>query len=136
VPKAAPAKISPLLAALPPEKLLAVELVKALYFQWKEPMEALTKAGRAFEGLEALLGGSGFELQGNIWRRQVRRISGSSTTKSSGSVTSDGVGLKEANNRLLLRCPMVWLSFSWLSEYSWTTAVLYLLEMPFLPGRR
>jgi hypothetical protein len=28
-------------------------------------------SGRAFEGLEALLGGSGFELQGNIWRRQV-----------------------------------------------------------------
>lgn len=70
VPKAAPAKLSPILAALPPEKLLAVELVKALYFQWREPIEALTKAGRAFEGLEALLGGSGFELQGNIWRRQ------------------------------------------------------------------
>jgi hypothetical protein len=31
----------------------------------------MAKAGRAFEGLEALLGGSGFELQGNIWRRQV-----------------------------------------------------------------
>jgi hypothetical protein len=73
VPKAAPAKLSPLLAALPPEKLLAVELVKALYFQWREPMEAMDTAGRAFEGLEALLGGSGFELQGNIWRRQVRR---------------------------------------------------------------
>jgi hypothetical protein len=31
----------------------------------------MAKAGRAFEGLEALLGGSGVELQGNIWRRQV-----------------------------------------------------------------
>jgi hypothetical protein len=31
----------------------------------------MAQAGRAFEGLEALLGGSGFELQGNIWRRQV-----------------------------------------------------------------
>ncbi|KAF6255953.1 hypothetical protein COO60DRAFT_1296414 [Scenedesmus sp. NREL 46B-D3] len=71
VPKAAPAKLNPLLAALAPEKLLAVELVKALYFQWREPMEAMAKAGRAFEGLEALLGGTGFELQGNIWRRQA-----------------------------------------------------------------
>jgi hypothetical protein len=78
VPKAAPAKLNPILAALPPEKLLAVELVKALYFQWREPMEAMAKAGRAFEGLEALLGGSGFELQGNIWRRQVGASGGRS----------------------------------------------------------
>jgi hypothetical protein len=34
-------------------------------------METLDKAGKAFLGLEALLGGSGFQVEGNIWRRQV-----------------------------------------------------------------
>lgn len=72
VPKAVQKQPSPLLAGLSPDKLLAVELVKSLYFDWKGPMETLDKAGRAFQGLEALLGGSGFEVQGNIWRRQVR----------------------------------------------------------------
>jgi uncharacterized protein with von Willebrand factor type A (vWA) domain len=31
---------------------------------------ALGRAGAAFEGLEALLGGDGFELDGNLWSRQ------------------------------------------------------------------
>lgn len=69
--KAAPKQVSPLLARLPSDKRLAVELVKGMYFEWKGPMETLDKAGKAFLGLEALLGGSGFEVQGNIWRRQV-----------------------------------------------------------------
>jgi hypothetical protein len=69
--KAAPKALSPLLSRLPADKLLAVELVKGLYFQWKGPMETLDKAGKAFLGLEALLGGSGFQVDGNIWRRQV-----------------------------------------------------------------
>lgn len=60
------------LAALAPDKLLAVELVKEMYFAWRSPMEALDKAGKAFQGLEALLGGASFEVQGNIWKRQVR----------------------------------------------------------------
>jgi hypothetical protein len=30
--------------------------------RWQAPLEALSKAGRAFEGLEALLGGAGFDL--------------------------------------------------------------------------
>lgn len=34
-------------------------------------METLDKAGKTFLGLEALLGGSGFQVDGNIWRRQV-----------------------------------------------------------------
>ena len=32
--------------------------------------ETLARAGRAFEGLEALLGGGGFELGGGIWARK------------------------------------------------------------------
>jgi len=69
--EAAPKQLSPLLARLPADKRLAVELVKGMYFEWKGPMETLDKAGKAFLGLEALLGGQGFEVQGNIWRRQV-----------------------------------------------------------------
>lgn len=65
-------KENPLLAKLPEEKRLAVELVKQMYFAFKGPMETLDKAGKAFLGLEALLGGQNFEVQGNIWRRQVR----------------------------------------------------------------
>lgn len=74
--KVAPKALSPLLARLPADKLLAVELVKGLYFTWKGPMETLDKAGKAFMGLEALLGGSGFQVEGNIWRRQVREAAG------------------------------------------------------------
>lgn len=70
-----PKALSPLLAAAPPEKRIAVELLKELFTTWKTPMETLSKAGRAFDGLEALLGGGGggnggFELGGNIWGRQ------------------------------------------------------------------
>lgn len=68
--KAAPKALSPLLERLPADKRLAVEMVKGLYFQYKGPMETLDKAGKAFLGLEALLGGSGFQVDGNIWRRQ------------------------------------------------------------------
>jgi hypothetical protein len=75
--KAAPKALSPLLERLPTDKRLAVEMVKGLYFQYKGPMETLDKAGKAFLGLEALLGGSGFQVDGNIWRRQV----GDSQTK-------------------------------------------------------
>lgn len=70
---AASAAPSPRLAGLAADKRLAVELVKGMYFEWKGPMETLAKAGRAFKGMEALLGGASFELQGNIWRRQVWR---------------------------------------------------------------
>mmetsp|Transcript_26101 Transcript_26101/g.57021 ORF Transcript_26101/g.57021 Transcript_26101/m.57021 type:complete len:697 (+) Transcript_26101:262-2352(+) len=57
--------------AVPPERRLAMDLAKALYVQWQAPMDALSKAGKAFEGLEALLGGAGgsFDLSGNIWKR-------------------------------------------------------------------
>lgn len=57
-------------AQLPPDKAAAFELVKALYAQWQAPVQTLGRAGRAFEGLEALLGGAGFELECNIWGRQ------------------------------------------------------------------
>jgi len=56
-------------AALPPERRIAVELARELYGKWQAPLQALQKAGRAFEGLEALLGGAGFDLSGSIWKR-------------------------------------------------------------------
>jgi hypothetical protein len=62
------------LAALPADRQLAASLVKELYFSWKAPMEALSAAGRAFQGLEALLGGGEFDLQGGLWRRQVQSL--------------------------------------------------------------
>lgn len=54
-----------------PNMILPVWCWQGLYFTWKGPMETLDKAGKAFLGLEALLGGSGFQVEGNIWRRQV-----------------------------------------------------------------
>ena len=76
------------LAGLPLDKRAAVTATKELYQKWLAPMNALEKvplqshpfiaeiqsqAGRAFEGLEALLGGGRagvFELQGNMWSRK------------------------------------------------------------------
>ena len=63
----------PLVERLPRDRALAVRHAKALYRQWEAPVAALANAGRAFEGLEALLGGDGFELDGGIWSRPVRR---------------------------------------------------------------
>ncbi|PNW85740.1 hypothetical protein CHLRE_03g207400v5 [Chlamydomonas reinhardtii] len=51
------------------EKATAFALVKELYGTWQGPVETLGRAGRAFEGLEALLGGDDFDLQGSIWKR-------------------------------------------------------------------
>lgn len=45
------------------ERRLAVELAKELYHKWAAPMDTLSKAGRAFDGLEALLGGAGGEFE-------------------------------------------------------------------------
>ena len=45
------------------EKATAFALVKELYGTWQGPVETLGRAGRAFEGLEALLGGDDFDLQ-------------------------------------------------------------------------
>jgi hypothetical protein len=45
------------------EKATAFALVKELYGVWLGPVETLGKAGRAFEGLEALLGADGFDLE-------------------------------------------------------------------------
>ncbi|GLC50817.1 hypothetical protein PLESTB_000435300 [Pleodorina starrii] len=53
-----------------PDKATAFALVKELYGQWQAPVETLGRAGRAFEGLEALLGAEGFDLKGSIWKRQ------------------------------------------------------------------
>ncbi|KAI8463939.1 MAG: hypothetical protein J3K34DRAFT_455000 [Monoraphidium minutum] len=66
----APKKKNKAAPQLPPDKAAAVELVKDLYVRWQAPVETLGRAGRAFDGLEALLGGAGFELEGNIWKRQ------------------------------------------------------------------
>jgi hypothetical protein len=57
---AGPAKDVPL------DRRTAVELAKGLYATWQAPMDALSKAGKAFAGLEALLGGArdgSFDLQ-------------------------------------------------------------------------
>uniref|UniRef100_A0A7S0RJC1 VWFA domain-containing protein n=1 Tax=Chlamydomonas leiostraca TaxID=1034604 RepID=A0A7S0RJC1_9CHLO len=56
-------------AALPANKRIAVEIARDLYAQWTAPLAALSRAGAAFEGLEALLGGGEFSLGGNIWKR-------------------------------------------------------------------
>lgn len=61
------------LAALGPERRAAVEVARALYEQWEPAATALDRAGRAFEGLEALLGGEGFGVTGDaarMWRRE------------------------------------------------------------------
>lgn len=62
---------SPRLCCVFQNTMLPVWCWQGLYFTWKGPMETLDKAGKAFLGLEALLGGSGFQVEGNIWRRQV-----------------------------------------------------------------
>jgi hypothetical protein len=52
---------------LPLDRRTAMALAKELYGTWQAPINALSKAGRAFAGLEALLGGardgSNFDLQ-------------------------------------------------------------------------
>jgi uncharacterized protein with von Willebrand factor type A (vWA) domain len=53
-----------------PERRSAEELVSTLVSQWEKPIAALDRAGRAFDGLEALLGGGMFELGGGIWNRR------------------------------------------------------------------
>ena len=37
--------------------------MKAMVELWEAPIQTLSRAGRAFEGLEALLGGENFDLQ-------------------------------------------------------------------------
>ncbi|GBF95418.1 hypothetical protein Rsub_08380 [Raphidocelis subcapitata] len=59
-----------LVEQLPPDRAAAVRHVRELYQKWEAPVQTLSRAGRAFEGLEALLGGDGFQLEGNIWKRQ------------------------------------------------------------------
>ncbi|KAK9816841.1 hypothetical protein WJX72_005809 [[Myrmecia] bisecta] len=55
------------------ERRTAEELVEALLVEWKAPIDTLSKAGKAFEGLEALLGGARggtFDVKGNMWKRK------------------------------------------------------------------
>ncbi|KAI7841137.1 hypothetical protein COHA_005107 [Chlorella ohadii] len=55
------------------ERQTAEALVAALVAQWQKPIDTLGKAGRAFDGLESLLGGArggSFDLSGNIWDRK------------------------------------------------------------------
>ncbi|KAG2483511.1 hypothetical protein HYH03_017619 [Edaphochlamys debaryana] len=51
------------------EKATAFALVKELYATWLSPVQTLDRAGKAFDGLEALLGGDGFDLEGSTWKR-------------------------------------------------------------------
>ena len=52
------------------ERRTAEGLVGAMVAQWEKPIAALDRAGKAFDGLEALLGGGMFELGGGIWNRR------------------------------------------------------------------
>ncbi|KAL6778245.1 hypothetical protein ACKKBG_A17460 [Auxenochlorella protothecoides x Auxenochlorella symbiontica] len=57
------------------EEEAAQKLVAALVKMWREPLTTLSRAGRAFEGMEALLGGgrgdpNAFDLGGGIWGRK------------------------------------------------------------------
>lgn len=55
---------------LSPEERKARELVKKLVHGWKKPIDAMTKAGRAFSGFEEILASGNFALDGNIWNRK------------------------------------------------------------------
>ena len=46
-----------------PQQRIAEALVKGMRSAWEPAMLTLARAGRAFDGLEALLGGSTFDLQ-------------------------------------------------------------------------
>lgn len=50
-------------AAWSPQQRIAETLVRGMRMQWEPAMSTLAKAGRAFDGLEALLGGGAFDLQ-------------------------------------------------------------------------
>lgn len=55
------------------ERQTAEALVSELVQKWQKPIETLSKAGRAFDGLESLLGGArggAFDLNGGIWDRK------------------------------------------------------------------
>ena len=65
-------------AAWSPEKRVAEQLVAELAALWEAPMQAMARAGRAFAGLEAVLGGDAFSLQ---VRKPVRGASCSGTAK-------------------------------------------------------
>lgn len=55
------------------ERQTAEMLVAGVVAQWQKPIDTLSKAGRAFDGLESLLGGArggAFDLGGNIWNRK------------------------------------------------------------------
>lgn len=55
------------------ERRAAEKLVGELVDMWRGPIDTLSKAGRALEGIEALLGGASggsFDLQGTLWKRK------------------------------------------------------------------
>lgn len=52
------------------EDIVAKELTETLVHAWKAPIETLQRAGKAFEGLEALLGSGEFSMQDSIWSRK------------------------------------------------------------------
>ena len=58
------------------ERRTAEQLVEELVVQWQAPMDALANAGKAFEGLEALLGGASggsFDLKVRLPNRESAR---------------------------------------------------------------
>lgn len=52
------------------ERRIAEDLVSDFIQQWQKPMATLQHAGRAFTGLESLLAGAGFDLNGEILTAQ------------------------------------------------------------------
>lgn len=50
-------------AAWSPQQRIAETLVRGMRTAWGPAMQTLERAGRAFDGLEALLGGTAFDLQ-------------------------------------------------------------------------
>lgn len=48
----------------------AKALVRRLVERWKKPIDAMNKAGKAFQGFESLLGSGEFSLDGNVWNRK------------------------------------------------------------------
>lgn len=56
--------------ATDPSTAAARRVAAAVDRKWAAPLSSLAAAGRAFDGLEALLGGAAFDVDGAVWRRK------------------------------------------------------------------
>lgn len=55
---------------LPPDVAAARRVAAAVHKKWAPPLASLAAAGRAFDGMEAVLGGAAFDVDGAMWRRK------------------------------------------------------------------